>query len=327
MSPVPILSTNGYIGVGKQVSFGTPVAPTVGLFTKYLSESLANEQEEIKGVEGGQGRYMIESYKSLNRAGGDIAFYGRPDIIGFFLNAVLGNDAYSVGVPSVHVITPTVPKVITIERGIDPATPLLIERFQDCYVSDLTIEGEASNPVKVTASLKGTKGVVQVAASTPSYETNAPFFFFDTPTYTIDGGATAVISKYSMKISNNIDEWFGSAITPTEIIEKLLTIELSFTVKFETVAHYKKVYYGAGVDIVNTIADGSFRAQMTYGAGATLRSLDLYIKHIKHIRAPVNLDGSAATIMQDCEGYAVKVGADNLIDVEVKNTFAADYDA
>jgi hypothetical protein len=54
--------------------------------------------------------------------------------------------------------------------------------------------------------------------------------------------------------------------------------------------------------------------------------MDLQIKHIKHISAPVNLAGEAGTIMQECVGYAVKVGADNLIDPIIKNSFDTDYD-
>jgi hypothetical protein len=180
--------------------------------------------------------------------------------------------------------------------------------------------------LKATATLIGTKGVVQVAAATPTYETNDPFMFFDTPTYTVDGGATAEISKFSIKISNNLDTFFGNAMTPTEIIEKLLTIEVNFTLKFTSATHYKKVYYNAGTAIVDTIASGSFRVQVGYGATDALRSLDLYIKNIKHTGAPVNLSGDASVIMQECVGYAVKPGADNLIDIVVKNSFDTDYD-
>jgi len=326
----PILSTNGYIGVGKQTTFGTPVAPTAGLFIKYLSEGLVNEQEDLKAAEGGFGRYTIEAYKSTHKVSGDVSFYARPDVLGFFLNMLMGKDTYVAAVggvsPAQHTIEVATPHFFTLERGIDPATPTIVERFQDLHVSDLTIEGESSQPIKCTASLIGTKGVVQVAASTPTYEANDPIMFFDTPTYTVDGGGTVEISKFSFKISNNFDIWFGTTITPAEIIEKLLTIEVNFTLKFLNATHYKKVYYNAGTAIVDTIADGSFRVQAGYGALDAIRSLDINLKHIKHIGAPVNLSGEASPIMQECVGYAIKPGADNLLDVVIKNSFAADYD-
>lgn len=327
----PILSTNGYIGVKKQAAFGTPVDPLAGLFIKYLSESLNNEQEEIKGQEGGFGRTYIENYKTTHKIAGAISCYARPDIFGFFLNMLLGKDTYvalNPGVtPATHTMEPSIPHFFTIERGIDSATPTVIEQFQDCHVNDLTLEGESSQPLKMTANIIGTLGVVQPATDTPTYETNAPIMFFNTPVYKVDGGTTVEISKFSIKISNNFDVWYGTTMSPAEIIEKLLTIDVAFTLKFLDATHYKKVYYGAGTANVGSFADGSFQVKAGYGATDAERSIDLNVKHIKHMGAPVNLAGSAAPIFQECTGYAVKVGADNLIDAVIKNSFAADYDA
>ena len=330
MSPVPVLSTNGYIGMKKQATFGTPLTPLAGLYIKYLSESIVNEQEQIKGQEGGQGRYLIENYKTTNKVAGAVSAYARPDVLGFFLDMLLGKDTYAAATgatPEIHTIIPAVPHFFTLARGIDPATPTLIEHFQDCHVSDLTIEGESSQPIKFTANIIGTKGVKQVAADTPTYEANAPIMFFDTPVYKVDGGTTVEISKWNIKISNNFDVWFGTTITPAEIIEKMLTVDVSFTLKFLNSTHYAKVYYGAGTAIANSFATGSFQVKAGYGAALLERSLDIELKKIIHTGAPVNLSGSAAPIFQECTGYAVKDGANELITAIVKNTFAADYDA
>lgn len=326
----PILKSSGYIGVGKQSTFGTPVAPTSGLFLKYLSESLVNEQDDIKGSEGGFGRYIIETYKATHRATGEISAYLRPDVFGFFAALCLGSDTFAAksggATPSIHTLKPGIPGFMTIERGIDPAVPTLVERFQDMHVSDLTIEGEHANPLKFSASLVGTKGHVEAAATAPTYESNDPIMFFANPTYTVDGGATVEISKFNIKISNNFDIWYGPSMTPSEIIEKALTIEVAFTLKFLDATHYKKVYYGAGSSIVSTIASGSLRVQAgNAGATDSLRSIDINIKNIKHKGAPVNLAGDASPIMQECVGYAIKPGADELIDIVVKNSFDSDY--
>lgn len=327
----PILSTDGYIGMKRQATFGTPVSPLAGMYIKYLSEGFVNEQEEIKGTEGGFGRYIIETYKTSHKIAGSVSAYARPDVLGFFLGMLLGKDTYAAAVggvsPATHTFEPAVPHFFTLERGINPATPLLVEQFQDCFVNDLTIEGESSQPIKFTANMIGTKGVVQVAASSPTYETNAPVMFFSTPSYKVDGGAVTEISKWSIKISNNFDVFFGSTMTPSEIIEKMLSIEVAFTLKFLSATHYKKVYYGAGTANVDTIADGSLQVKAGYGLLDAERSIDLNIKHIKHIGAPVNLAGTAGVIMQECTGYAYKSGADNLIDAVVKNSHAVDYDA
>jgi len=329
----PKLTTDGYIGLAKQAAIDGPVAPVAGLYIKYLSESLVNEQEDIKGVEGGSGRYMIESYKSTHKVTGDVSFYARPDVLGFLIGMFMGGDTFTakaVGVtPSNHVFgVPVIPHFFTIARGVDAATPTLIERFQDCVVESLTIEGESSQPLKCTASIIGTKGVKQAAADTPTYEDNDPLMYFDTPIFTTDIGVTVEISKFSIKMSNNFDVWFGPGMTPKEMIEKLFTIDVNYTLKFLTSADYVKVYYGAagGLTITDTIADGSFQASFEYGLLDLKRSLDINIKHLKRNPAPVNLDGAAAPIFQECVGYAVKVGADNLTDIVVKNSYDTDYD-
>src|SRR3989304_6877517 len=140
------LSTKGYLGFGRQAAFGTPVAPTAGLFMRYLSESLKNEQENLNGQEGGFGRYIVDSYKTKNSVKGELSCYARPDIIGFLLAMTLGTDTYAAGTPSVHTITPAVPELFTVERAIDDGTTL-VERFQDCVVNDLTIDGESNQPI------------------------------------------------------------------------------------------------------------------------------------------------------------------------------------
>lgn len=325
----PILTSDGYIGVGKQAAYGTAVAPTAGLFIKYLSESLNNEQEEIKGQEGGAGRYIIENYKTTHKIAGAISAYARPDILGFFLGMLMGKDTLTAATgatPSIHTLEVAAPEFFTIERGVHAATPTLIERFKDCHVSDMTIEGESSQPVKFTANIIGTLGTVEAGATAVTYEANNPIMFFDTPSYKIDGGASVEISKWSIKISNNFDVWFGVSMSPAEIIEKLLTIDVAFTLKFLDATHYKKVYYGAGTANVGTYATGSLQVKAGYGAAATLREFDINIKHIKHTGAPVNLAGSASPIFQECVGYAYKSGADNLIDPVIKNSFDVDYD-
>lgn len=326
-----ILSSNGYIGVGKQAAFGAPVAPTAGLFIKYLSETLQNVQEEIKGTEGGNDRYLIENYKTTHKVAGDIVCYARPDILGFFLAMFYGADTYAAAVPGVtpakHTFTVASPWPFTVERGIDPATPTLIERFQDCYVNALSIEGASSQPLKLTASIMGTKGVKQAAATAVTLEANQPLMYFNGAVYTLDGGAvTANISKFKIDIKQNIDWWFGATITPSEILNKLLTVDLNFTLKFENAAQYAKVYYGAGLDIVNVFADGSFKLHNEYGLLDAKRSLEMEVKHVKHLTAPVQISGEANPIYQECVAYGVKVGADALVSAIVENTFAADYD-
>jgi len=320
------LTTNGYIGMGKQTAFGTAWGPEVGLFIKYLSESLLQEQDDIKAVEGGQGRNIIEAYKSTHKAGGEVSFYARPDVAGFFLAMAMGADSYAAGPPMQHTLTPALPHYFTIERCIDPATAMFVERIQDCAISEITIEGESSQPWKVTATLMGTKGALLTMPGTPTYEDNDPIMFFDTPVYTHDGVPTTEISKFSIKLSNNLDEWYGTTMTRAAIIAKLLTVEVAFTLKFENATHYKAVYYGGGTAVVDTLDDGNLTVKAGYGAGATERSMQIECKNIKHIGAAVHLAGEAAPIFQECVGYARKVTTDNIIDAVIKGTYSRDYD-
>lgn len=325
-----ILSSNGCIGVAKQAAFGTPVGPVANLFIKYLSESLANEQEDIKGVEGGQNRNIIEAYKSTNKVVGDVTFYARPDVAGFFIGMLMGKDTFVAKVPattpSVHTFEPAIPHFFTIARDVDPATPTLVEWFQDCQINSLTIEGESSQPIKMTASIQGTKGVKKVAADVPTYEVNDPLMYFDAPVFTLVGGVTVELAKYSIKINQNTDLWYGPTMTPATMINKLLTIDVNFTLKFIDATEYARVYYGGATAIVDVIADGSFHALHTYGAADLMRTLDINIKHLKTMSAPVHLAGEAGAIFQEVVAYGVKIGADNLCDIIVKNSFDTDYD-
>jgi hypothetical protein len=231
---------NNYIGIGKETTYGNPVAPTVFLPIK-----------ESDGIQIDKDIQFIEAIKSGVAGKNKGAFVGKveyaggyesdayPQFLGHILRSVFGavSSALESGESTVyrHTFTEALTKFsYTVEQKIGE----IIKRFAGFIVKNIKIEGKAGEAVSVAFEGIG-KSQADASESTPSYETSRPFNFADISSIKI--GSTEVkayCEEFSVEYDNKLEGFYSMGSNelqsvyskPSEVKGKL-TLYLDDTTK------------------------------------------------------------------------------------------------
>jgi hypothetical protein len=221
------LGMNGFIGIGKETTWGTPVSSSD--FLKFSSESLEHtieqlREDEIRGV-----RAAPPDYEGVWGVRGDIVFPVRPTTIGHFLRSALGAPNTSgAGSNYTHTFLPS-SSAFSADCYLPPYT---IEVYRDmgaqafqyagCVVNELTFEfGISSKIVKCTASIIGKTAAAVAKSGTLSWEAYDPFLWHQISA-TLAGSSITTLENATVKITNNVEAFAalsGSGVkTPARIL-------------------------------------------------------------------------------------------------------------
>ncbi|MFS8639594.1 MAG: hypothetical protein LOD90_02060 [Symbiobacteriaceae bacterium] len=319
---MPRYPRTGYIGVGKQTDKGTATGPTH--FVPYTDATNMSPEQEIERVRFGAGagaEFPAFAYKSQFRPDGEFATFARPDITALLFALLLGSDTVSGSGPYTHTIKPSAPGDLpwcSIEESI---AGVVRRRIQDCRIQQITVRGEAGQPIVLEVAYLGITEA-EVTASTESYETDDPFMFWQ-GTYTLDGAdISGVITQFELTVQNIFDDGDQAAdIVRADIPLIHRDLEGTVTVKFEDASWFKRAYYGgpSGTAPSPEVYKGGIHISQTYGSGAGLRSLDIDIPSVGLISSVVELDPSSTDSQEYQISFGGLKGADDFITVTVTN--------
>jgi len=317
---------DGYLGVGKQASKGTAVSPEV--YIRYRDKSINPEFDAEFYHEGGYGRDVGYATKTLHKHDGSFSFLARPKQVGKLLHAALGADAVSgTATPYIHTITPndTIPW-LTFETGEVKSSDLIIEKIKDCKVNSIRISGEAGKPVLATVDFLGIEATKEASASSPSYESNDPFRFYE-GTFTVDSSATTYITKFDITISNGVAGDIQTVeVHRDDMVALAREITVEFVLKLTDADLYTDIMYGGGSAVSDDLHEGDITIDLSYGTGSGERELKIEIPKLYYVAAELPRGAEPEVIYLSCSARAVK-GASDIITVTVKNDEDADYDS
>jgi hypothetical protein len=207
------VGARAYLGLGKETTWATAVAP--GVYIPFVSESVTDTIEELisEGI-----RNIVDepaSYQGLKSIAGDVEVEILPEFFGHFLLAAFGEvtsaQPDAVNAPSVyrHTFTPSQASAST-ECDL-PSYTLEIDRD---FESAFQIPGSAATTLAITVGT-GTKiarstisfiakGISTVAKTTPSYEATNPFMW-DELSVTLGGTAYGRLSDLTLTLDNALE--------------------------------------------------------------------------------------------------------------------------
>jgi len=315
---VTIRTSDGYFGFGKQASKGTAVTPTK--FARLSGpESFMHTQELYEERSLNADRELDHVYKTLHVADGGYPLLARPDIGAFLLAMLLGADAVVTGTVHTHTITraDTIPW-LTIERKLSSN-----ERIKDAKMNQLVIAGQAGQPITIDGNFMGNDVNIE-SASTPSYETNKAFRFWE-GAYTLDGSGTDLLTSFRLTITNGLEGIQTTGFKRNDLGEGPFDISLEFSVKMEDDTQYLAVLLAGATALANTLDDGSFIIDLTRGSGATERQLKIELPDLKHISAEKHLDPVSKASILTVTSRALWDTSNEIITVTGKNTVSSAY--
>jgi len=164
-----------HIGIGKETTWGTPVAAED--YVRFVSESLVEETEELTGESIRATRDHPDSKQGLISVAGDIELEVYPGTIGYFLRSIFGDPTSQlVGASNAyqHEFIPSDtpfnddcagwPYTLEIYRDLDQA-----DQYAGCVVNALSFSfGVGQKILRATAGIIG-KERASIAKTSPSF--------------------------------------------------------------------------------------------------------------------------------------------------------------
>lgn len=243
----------GWIMAMKQVSAGTLVTPAIptgsanGAYKQALAGGGFGVARSIGQLaETDSSRDQGVSFVQAISSTGAPSFYVRDDSLGFWLQAALGADAVTGTTNFTHTITPsnTLP-YLSLWRDVSDT---LWEAFLDCKVSSIVITGAAGNPMTAAVTLQGrtpTRLTTDPSLSPAIPLSNGYAYNYNDMNVTLAGGATALVSGFTLTIDNNVTQQQTDAATTLDVVEGQRTVECDFDLIFATLDEYNKFHYGS----------------------------------------------------------------------------------
>lgn len=293
-------------GAWKSAQVGGGIAPvrTIG----QLSETDASRDQGI-------------SFVQSSGAAGQPEIYARDASLGFWLFAVLGADAVTGTTNFTHVITPsnTLPYV-TVWRDV---ADQLWEQFQDSKVSGITIAAQAGQPLTATLNILGTQATRLTVdpSTTASIPVSSGYAYnFNNATVNLSGGATALVSGFSMTIENQVTQQQTDDVQFYDVSEGQRQVTLDFDMIFSSLAEYNAFNYGStsgtaiSPNIYTTSADFQFDNGVNNQFKFTLPS-------IAYSEFPVDVNAAGNPITVAVKSVAQRSGSP-IVTATVKNQTA-----
>lgn len=307
-----------YFAFGKQSAKDSEA--TTFLFLRHLDGTGLEFDTQVQAErEGGDGQEVGLVYKSAISMDGAAVINARPEAAARLLAYVLGAPsgaavpAGSAGasVCQIQTIAPTSLGASAAYLTVEQMFGDKIERVSNAQVSEVTLEGEAGRPIKITANFVGggTPYARDAAASalTPTRETGQPIFF-PGASVTIDGAGNTKITKFKQTIRRTLDEDIRTTqLFREDVVALNFDSDLEFTLKYEDKTLYDKVQMGGGTVVPLDLATGSFQLFSPLGAGTTYRFLETNVPVHRYTGARVNkLDPDGKTVYLDVTAMGIK---------------------
>jgi hypothetical protein len=242
-----VSSKIGTVALATQTAKGTPASTPTVKFELAGSPSLMPRREKGRYEMTGQGRDQGLSYISQLRVEGDMPVYLHPDAIWLPLFGVLGAHAHS-GAPPVN------------EEDITPANDLpwftiwrmvggnLFEKFVDCKIVAVTIEGSAGTPPIATFSVLGADSIWETSDTVLAAINSRGFVYHESCGHITIDGDPYPISRVQLTIDNNGAGYQADCISLADIDVGNRDVALSFNTRYvdpATEPSYAEAFYGS----------------------------------------------------------------------------------
>lgn len=327
--PYAPTNQNNYVGVGRQASRGTAVAPTQ--FAAYIAAvDLDHAQVLNRIMEAGGFGEVTYAEKASHMPVGAFELLARPSIAGRFFAYLLGGDAVGAPVSGVTTHTQTLDMVtdyVSVEQNLADEG---IERFKDSVIAEIVLTCNRDNPVlRMKCSWLGGAPSFEAAPTADSYETEEPWLLSE-GTFTIDGGAAANVTAFELTARVRYGVERITAVTPTYMVKVGAEAELNLTQILDDVDEdYRETNYGTNVGTAAQALAKTGSAVISFDRGATttLRQLQATLANMYWADAkytPLDPGGSEGTKVVR-QGFSRKVAGAQTLGMVAKTTDASSY--
>ena len=308
--------------LGQQGVKGTPATPDIAI--PYLDDGFSTNQQGQGLKAGGDNEYLKENMKMEHREAFSFSVNARPDIVTYLNTYMLGTDTISgTADPYTHTITRNERNWLTMERELSATA---VQRLVDCKFENMTITGEAGQPLKINIDGNALTATMRTTAQTPSYDTEKPFMFYDGASrFKIDTTNSSLIRGFEIKV--NVNSGGGLRDDRFEILDLPdfnYSVSCSLDIYTSDLTRFKKVNYNASTTPQADFSTGAFEIDCQYVLTST-RQFKITIPNLDwQSIGGVALNPGGATMIESIAGVAVKLDTTELMTMVCKNSINED---
>jgi hypothetical protein len=309
---------NGYIGLAKETTWGTPVSP--GSFMEAMSEGLSATLDRFDTRNIFNNLSEPDDTTGLVRIAGDTVIPANPEGIGILLNAALGAVSVTSGTGGLQT---AVFQIRNSDIGsLSPLQPYTLEAFRDvtsaqqyagCVAQQLVLACQPNQDLRATVTWMG-KSVLnkaRVAAASVLFPTTpGQPFTFDTASLSIGGVATDLIEAFTLTVNNQL-EGVAALNNSTNIARVQRTgpvmVNLSGQISFVNITEYQNfINQTEQAFVLNFFKAGSY-------------SLKLDMPRVVYTAFPMGQQGRGRNVVAFEAKARVPIGSTSQIAATLKN--------
>lgn len=291
-----------HIGIGKEVTYGTPVVATE--YLRFASESLNEEIEQVisENIIG-----IVDespSYEGMHNIAGDISGDVYPNVVGHLMRAAFGAptttqpDATNNPTVYQHVFTPVQdnfsntcslpPYTVEVHRDFEQAF-----QYAGASVNELNFSfGTDSKIMQFTAAMIARK-LTLISKTIPNLENTNPFLW-NQATITLDGAESSDLSTVQFGVNNSLEA--RATLDGTREVSRVLrngarTLPISFSTEMNDLTEFNKfraqTEIPAKIELTGSLIAGTHNYKITVD-----------IPKLRYSAFPINVGGTGAITAQ-----------------------------
>lgn len=325
-----VSSRQGSIALAIQTAKGSPAAtPTVKFFLA-ASPSLAPVKERARFQMTDDSRDQGGAYTSRLAVEGDFQVYAHPQGLALLTAACLGAnvDADLGGGNYKHTATPADDMLwVTIWRMT--AGGQIVERFVDCKINTLQVEGSSGQPMTVTVGVLGINSEWVGSDTVLAALTDQPYIYPELCGRILVDEAVERIHSISFGINNGASSYQADCYVPFDIDPGGREISLSYSTRFGgaiAAADYQTFYYGSasGTSLHPAVGTHAFSFELYRDADTRFK---VELPRLVYAAVPVQSDPGGAPIEVEVATEVEKPSSGDIVTCTTWDQVAEVYSA
>lgn len=287
-----------HIGIGKEATYGTPVAATD--YLRFASEGITEEIEQIisENIMGIVDE--AESHEGLRTISGDVSGDVYPNVVGDLLRAAFGAPTTTLLATGVyqHVFTPAQdnfspvcalpPYTFEVHRDFEQAW-----QYAGAVVNDLTFSFGTDSKIMQFAAAIIARKLALIAKTTPSLEATKPFMW-NQAAITVDSIGNTDLSTVEFGVNNNLEA--RATLDGTKEVSRVMrngarTFPVSFSLELKDLTEYNKFRAQNEVPLKIELTGAVI-------SGANNYKLTVDVPKFRFASFPINVGGTGAITAQ-----------------------------
>lgn len=270
-----VSSRYGTFALAKQSAKGTPAASPALKFHMSGSPSLGPVKNRARFAMTDAGRDVGAGYTSSMGVQGDVPLYLHPDGFALLAYLALGANADAGSSPNyTHTATPA-NDVPWFTCWAVAANGTVIERFDDCKLDSLRVEGTAGQPLQASLSIVGLNYTFLASDTGLAVLTSSPYLYPEfLGQFSIDSTAQK-LHRFSIGVDNGLSQYQADDYLPSDIDPGGRAVTCSFATRFTgptAFPDYRTFFYGSTSGTAPSPATGShvFNAKVVRDANTSV---------------------------------------------------------